>query len=149
MTVKLTPRRMADALTRTYRRKGMRELVTIKDLFQLSSAELGELFGGVRRQAIDQWFDVGVPTERVADVDRVAQVASNLGTIFKKQRLPAIIRGPMQALDNRSIYDVLRTEGVAPIQELFRRWAALIPGAEPIRAGELSDRTDAVSVAAP
>ncbi len=134
--VKLDARRMASALERTYRTQGSRELVTIKDLFQLTSSELGVLFGNVSRQAIDQWFENGVPTERVADVDRVAEVAEALGRTFKTQRLPAIVRGPMAVFDNRSIFDVLRTDGVGPLHEFFRRLEALIPGAEPIRAGE-------------
>lgn len=131
---------MADAFSRAYRLRGARELLTIKDLFQLSSAELGELFGGVRRQAIDQWLEGGVPTDRVADVDRVAQVATTLGTIFKKQRLPAIVKEPMHGLDNRSIYEVLKAEGVAPVQELFHMLGAMVPGAKPIHAGEFPRR---------
>lgn len=145
--VKLNPRRMASALERTYRVRGSRELLAIKDLFQLSSAELGSLFGNVRRQAIDQWFENGVPTDRVAEVDRVAQVANQFATVFKKQRLPAIVRGPMNGLDGRSVLEVLRTEGVEPIYELFRMMSALVPGAEPIRAGEFS-RKEARTVAA-
>ncbi|TAM73282.1 hypothetical protein EPN44_14220 [bacterium] len=145
--VKLSTRRVAEALERTFRVRGSRELLKVRSSFQLSAPELGQLFG-VSRQAIDKWIERGVPTDRVVDVDRVAQVATTLEKIFKRQRLPAIVRGPMRGLDNRSIYDVLKTEGVRPIQGLFHMLGALVPGAEPIRAGESFERKDALTIAA-
>lgn len=135
---KLSARAVADAMDRAFRARGSRELLTIKSAFQLSSAELGELFGGVSRQAVEQWMERGVPIERAADVDRIAEVTLELRKRFKQQRLPAIARRPMTVFGNRSILTTLKTEGVGPIHEFFRRWEALVPGAEPISVGDFS-----------
>lgn len=144
--VQFTARTLANAMERVFRARGSHELLTVKTAFALTPKELGGLFG-VSRQAVDKWMDSGVPTRHVAEVDRVAEIARDLKRRFKAQRLPAIVRGPMAILDSRSIYDVLRDEGVEPIHELFRRWEALIPGAEPIRAGQYVRRKDALVAA--
>jgi hypothetical protein len=131
--VRFSVQALAKAKTRAFRAQGSRELLTIKNAFQLSSPELGSIFGGVSRQAIDKWLEDGVPNDRVAEVSRVAQIAEELARLFKAQRLPAIVRGPMRGLDNRSILEVLSSEGSTPIYLLFRMLRELVPGAEPIR----------------
>ncbi|HTU69545.1 MAG TPA: hypothetical protein VMF11_04415 [Candidatus Baltobacteraceae bacterium] len=131
--VRLSVQALAKADTRAFRAQASRELLIIRNAFQLSSPELGSIFG-VTRQAIDKWFEGTVPNNRVADVSRVAQVAEELALLFKKQSLPAIVRGPMRGLGNRSVLDVLRTEGPAPMYEFFRMMRELIPGARPVSA---------------
>lgn len=109
-----------------------RSLAAIRTAFDLSVGELAELFGGIGEQVVEQWLNRGVPADRCDEVDQIAEIAGELRRMFKPQRLPAIVRGKMAGLDNRSIIDVLKTEGSEPIHELFRALDALIPGAEPI-----------------
>jgi transcriptional regulator with XRE-family HTH domain len=116
-----------------FNEKAQRQLDAIRTTLQLTGAELADLFG-VSRQAVEQWMGHRVPTERAADIDRLAEVTEELAKRFKAQRLPAIARGPLPLLDDRSILETLTTQGVQPLYEFFRRWASYIPNAEPIRA---------------
>jgi uncharacterized protein (DUF2384 family) len=84
-------------------------LEEIQQTFGLSSAETASLFG-VRRQAVDQWRKNGVPSSRVADVERVRDVARVLYEELIPERIPQIVRTPAAGLDGRSILQVLAGE---------------------------------------
>lgn len=116
---------MSASLDRAFRRRGVRRLYAIQRAFQVNARELGELFG-VTRQAVDQWMQRGVPAERFADVDRVAELAGELSNTFKRDRLPSIVRAPLPGLENASILDTIRIRGTARAFELVDRlhsWA--------------------------
>lgn len=82
----------------------------VQQVFGLSSAEAGKLFG-VSRQAVDQWRLNGVPAERIADVERVAEVARVLYEELIPERIPQVVRNPARGLGGRSILDVLAEPG--------------------------------------
>jgi hypothetical protein len=130
--VRLTPEVMAEAFARVFRRRSARALFTVQKIFQLSAAELGRLFG-VRRRTIEQWFSAGVAIRCAAKVDRVAELAIYLNQLFKPERLPTVAREKLAGLDNRSMLEVLRTEGTDPMYSFLRSLHELIPGADPIR----------------
>jgi hypothetical protein len=112
-------------------------LADVRARLGLSWAHAGAIFG-VSGQAVQQWVDRGVPLERVAAVDRVAELVAELGKRFKAPRLPAVVRAPLPILDGRTILETLASEGVAPVYEMFRRWASYVPGVAPIRAGDFA-----------
>jgi hypothetical protein len=122
---------MERVFAHTFRRRGARGLFTVQKVFQLSLAELGQLFG-VRRRTIEHWLSAGVPIRYAADVDRIAELAIYLNRLFKSQRLPTVAREKLTGLDNRSMLEVLRTEGADPMYLFLRSLHELIPGADPI-----------------
>lgn len=139
--IRLTPDAMARAFARAFRTRGARALFTVQKIFQLSPAELGELFG-VRPRTLEQWFSAGVPIRYAADVDRVAELAVYLNQLFKAERLPTVAREKLAGLDNRSMLEVLRTEGTGPMYLFVRSLHELIPGADPIRHKAPADEND-------
>ncbi len=94
----------------------------IRKTFGLSPAELGKLFD-VSRQAIDQWYTRGIPANRAADVERLADAARWLFGELQPERIPQIVRAPVPALDGRSLLDLVREEGTLAlldhVAELF------------------------------
>lgn len=132
LRIRLTPDVITRAFTRSFRRRGARALFTVQKVFQLSPAELGQLFG-VRRRTVERWLSAGVPIRHAAAVDRVADLVIYLDRLFKAQRLPTVAREKLAGLDNRSMLEVLRTEGTDPMYMFLRSLRELIPGAEPIR----------------
>src|ERR1700683_5503867 len=128
LRIRLTPSVMERAFARAFRRRGARALFTVQKVFHLSPAELGQLFG-VRRRTIERWFSAGVPTRHAATVDRIAELAVHLNQIFKTQRLPTVAREKLTGLDDRSMLEVLRTEGTDPMYMFLRSLHELIPGA--------------------
>jgi uncharacterized protein (DUF2384 family) len=77
-----------------------------QEIMGLSTAEIAALFG-VRRQAVDQWKKNGIPHERMAQVDRVADVATVLYTDLLPERIPQVVRTPARGLGGRTILQVL------------------------------------------
>jgi hypothetical protein len=118
--------------------EGLTNLKRIQATLQLSTAEAARMLD-VTRQALTEWSKRGVPTTKAAKVDRIALVVTELAKRFRAQQIPRIARAPLPILDGRSIVETLRSDGAAPIHEMFRRWAAYVPGSEPIRAGECRD----------
>lgn len=131
LRVQLNPAAMARSFARAFRRRGVRSLITVQRAFQLSPVELGRLFG-VRRRTIEHWLSTGVPIRKAAIVDRVAELATYLDKLFKARRLPTIAREKLAGLDNRSMLEVLRSEGTDPMYTFLRGLNELIPGASPI-----------------
>ena len=90
----LDRRRAADAFTRTTGTWG------------LSQAEAARLFG-VSRQAIGKWRRRGVPAARARAVADLAAATDLLVHHLKRDRIPAVVRRPMPALDGVSLVDLL------------------------------------------
>ena len=141
LRIRLTPDAMARAFARAFRRRGARALFTVQKVFQLSPAELGRLFG-VRPRMVEQWLSAGVPIRYAADVDRTAELALYLNRLFKTERLPTVAREKLAGLDNRSMLEVLRTEGTDPMYVFLRSLHELIPGADPISRKASADEND-------
>jgi transcriptional regulator with XRE-family HTH domain len=77
-----------------------------QEVMGLSTAEVAALFG-VRRQAVDQWRKNGMPPERAAHAERVADVATALYTELIPERIPQVVRTPARGLGGRTILQVL------------------------------------------
>lgn len=125
-TFKLDADAISAAHGRAYRRRGGYALATIAATFGTSVAATGRLFH-VSRQAIELWRLDGVPPRRLADVDRVAHLALTLRTVFRRERLPAIVRESIPGLGERSILDAIATDGVAPVLHVLRRLRSWVP----------------------
>jgi hypothetical protein len=128
-TWRFEPSSIVAAHKRVYARRGIRELVFIMAAFGLSPAETGRLFH-VRRQAVNAWMLEGVPLPRLAQVGRVAQAARALRGFFKPERLPAIVRDAMPALEQRSVLDTIATRGTEPVFELVQGLRSWTPSSE-------------------
>ena len=87
-------RRVADAFTRTIETWG------------LSQAEAACLFG-VSRDEIGEWRRCGVPRERAGAVSDLADATDLLVRCLKRDRIPAVVRRRIPALDGVSLVDLL------------------------------------------
>lgn len=92
----------------------------IQEAFGLSDGELGALFN-VSRQAAQQWKTRSVPSSRVADVARVAELAQLLKRRLKAERLPQIVRTPGRGLQGHTVLQVIAQHGVEPVYEYLER----------------------------
>lgn len=78
----------------------------IQSVFDLSLTDLAGLFG-VRRQAVSQWLDEGIPAARQTKALVVAQIADLLERNLALDRIPAIARTPARAYDDRSMLELI------------------------------------------
>jgi hypothetical protein len=79
----------------------------IAETLELTETELGGLFG-VSRQAVGQWRERGVPSNRMATVTTVAAICDLLSHQLKGERIPGIARRPADAYDGLSILEMIR-----------------------------------------
>jgi hypothetical protein len=113
---------------RVYQRAGEHDLAMIAATFQTSPPEIGQLFGGISRQAVGKWLESGVPSNRLAEVGRVADVARRLRQTFRRERIPAIVRQPNPGLDEKSVLEVLAQPGGADrVNEALDRLTSYVP----------------------
>ena len=107
----LDRRRAVDAFTRTI------------ETWALSQAEAARLFG-LSRQAIGKWRRRGVPPERAGAVADLAAATDLLVHHLKRDRIPAVVRRPIPALDGMSLVELLArgdTRAVlAACRDMFR-----------------------------
>jgi hypothetical protein len=61
--------------------------------WQMTVTEMATLFG-VRRQAVGQWLDVGVPAIRLPKLATMQRVAELLERNLLAERVPAVVRAP-------------------------------------------------------
>src|SRR5215217_1430422 len=78
----------------------------IAETLELSETELGRLFG-VSRQAVGQWRERGVPSNRMAKVATVAAVCDRLQHRLKAERIPGIARRPARAYGGLSMLEMI------------------------------------------
>ncbi|MBV8368376.1 MAG: hypothetical protein JO036_05505 [Candidatus Eremiobacteraeota bacterium] len=127
-TITFSAQGIRGAHERVFKRVGLRDLITIITTFRLSPRAVGELLGGVSRQAVNQWMIAGVPTERVPDVARIADVARRLRATIKPERIPAIISRPNPGLGGESVLDVLRAGRPGDVMRALDRLESWVPG---------------------
>ncbi len=87
-------RRAADALTRT------------SETWDLSRAEAARLFR-VSREEIGQWRRRGVLREHAGAVSDLSEATDLLVLYLKRNRIPAVVRRSIPALDGASLVDLL------------------------------------------
>jgi hypothetical protein len=105
---------------------GAKELDFIQAIFGLSETELARLFG-VTRPAVAKWRMRGVPVERVADVDRVSELAGYFRKRFIAGRIPQIVRNPGKGLGGKSVLQTVAMRGVEPIYAYLERLFSYTP----------------------
>lgn len=98
----------------------------LMDAFELSKTELGSLFG-VRRQAVDQWLERGVPSERQEKVQTLLAIADLLERKLKPGRLAGVARRPADAYGGKTMLELIAADRHRELLELVREsfdWAA-------------------------
>src|SRR3954471_24363527 len=99
----------------------------VAERFELLEPELGRLFG-VSRQAVGQWRERGVPSNRMAKVATVAAIGELLGHQLKAERIPGVARRPADAYCGLSMLDLIERDRQDELLTLIRRsfdWASL------------------------
>ncbi len=105
---------------------GAETLGEIRALFGLSETELAAMFG-VTRPALAKWRIRGVPVERVADVDRVLELARYFHWKVKPQRVPQIVRTPGRGLGGKTVLQTIAERGALPVFEYLERLFSYVP----------------------
>jgi len=98
----------------------------IAETLELSETELGRLFG-VSRQAVGQWRERGVPSNRMTRVTTVAAICDLLAHQLKPERIPGIARRPAKAYDGLSILEMIERGREDELLRKIRRsfdWAS-------------------------
>src|SRR5215208_6197737 len=92
----------------------------IAETLELTETELGRLFG-VSRQAIGQWRERGVPSNRMAKVATVAAICDLLEHQLKPERIPGIARRPARAYGGLSMLEMIERDRQDALQAEVRR----------------------------
>jgi hypothetical protein len=82
------------------------ELVRIMRVFGLTTSDTARLFG-VRRQAVSQWLEGGVPAARASKVTVVARIADLLDRMLVADRVPGVARTSAAAYGGRSMLEMV------------------------------------------
>ena len=88
------------------RRRASRSFARTIEVWGLSQAEAARLLG-VSRQAIGKWLRQGIPPERAYEISDLAAATDLLLRYLKRDRIPAVVRTPIRALDGMSLTDLL------------------------------------------
>ena len=83
-----------------------RRLERVMRRWQLSRAELGQLFG-VSRQAVSKWIIQGVPADRVRHVADVEAITDLLDHYLKRDRIAAVVRRQAPGLGGASLIELV------------------------------------------
>ena len=98
----------------------------IAERFELTETELGHLFG-VSRQAVGQWRERRVPSNRMAKVTTVAAIGDLLGHQLKAERIPGIARRAADAYGGISMLEMIERGREDELLRMVRRtfdWAS-------------------------
>jgi hypothetical protein len=98
----------------------------LMDAFELSKTEVGSLFG-VRRQAVDQWLERGMPSERQDKVQTLMAIADLLERKLKPGRLAGVARRPADAYGGKTMLEMIAEDRHRELLELVREsfdWAS-------------------------
>jgi hypothetical protein len=98
----------------------------LMDALDLSKTELGSLFG-VRRQAVDQWLERGVPPDRQEKVMTLVAICDLLERKLKAGRLAGVARRPADAYGGRTMLEMIAADRHRELLELVRHsfdWAS-------------------------
>src|SRR3954454_12542868 len=91
----------------------------VAEALELSETELGRLFG-VSRQAVGQWRERGVPSNRMAKLATVAAICDLLEHRLKPERIPGIARRPAGAYGGLSMLKMIERDRQDELQALIR-----------------------------
>jgi hypothetical protein len=91
----------------------------LTDALNLSKTQLGSLFG-VRRQAVDQWLDRGVPPDRQEKVLTLVAICDLLERKLKAGRLAGVARRPADAYGGKTMLEMIAADRHRELLELVR-----------------------------
>jgi DNA-binding XRE family transcriptional regulator len=91
----------------------------LMDAFELSKTELASLFG-VRRQAVDQWLERGVPSERREKVQTLIAICDLLERKLKPGRLAGVARRPAEAYGGKTMLELIAADQHRELLEFVR-----------------------------
>ena len=74
-------------------------------LWDISATQLGQMFG-ISRQAASKWLAEGPPAGRRDQVASLGQATDLLDQWVKRERIPAVVRRPVEQLGGRSRLEV-------------------------------------------
>jgi hypothetical protein len=99
---------------------GSTELDRLVSAWDLSLSEASRMFG-VSRQALAKWRSRGVPADRMPALTDLASATRLLERRIKRERIPAVVRRPAEALGGRSLLEIARTVEHAAVLEGVER----------------------------
>ena len=76
-------------------------------LWDISATQLAEMFA-ISRQAASKWLADGAPASRRDQVALLGQATDLLDQWVKRERIPAVVRRPVEALGGRTRLEVAR-----------------------------------------
>jgi hypothetical protein len=94
--------------------------------WELTVTELASLFG-VRRQAVQQWLDDGVPPARQPKLAVVHRIADLLERNLRPERIPAVVRASAEAFGDATMLELIAADRHAELLDAVARsfdWAA-------------------------
>ena len=100
-------------------------LKRVMELFDLDRTELARLFG-VRRQAVEQWEQRGVPAERQAKLATTVAIGELLRRKLRPGFLPGVARRPAQVYRDRTMLEMIEQDQHDELLEDVRKsfhWA--------------------------
>lgn len=98
-----------DATVSETTRSDAAALRRVAEVFQLDRQGLADVFG-VRRQAVDQWFQRGVPADRQAKLAGVLAIAELLSRKLRAGAVPGVARTVAPAYRNRTMLQMLAAD---------------------------------------
>lgn len=110
-----------DAFTEALgQRRAANQAQRVFDSWGISFSEAGRLFG-VSRQAVGKWVSDGVPATQVAAFADLAAANDLLVHYLKADRIAAVVRRPISALDGLSLLDLISTGRTSELPALCAR----------------------------
>jgi predicted transcriptional regulator len=104
-------------------------LARVLAVWGLSQTDAGDAFG-VTRQAVSKWLASGAPSERAVAIADLAAATDLLVRHLSRDRIPAVVRRQAANLGDRSLLDVLATDGARAVldacEEMFAFERALV-----------------------
>lgn len=88
-------------------------------VWNISQAEAARVFG-VSRQAVSKWLRQGIPPERVTAISDLAAATDLLVLHLKRDRIPAVVRRPIQTLGGVTLMDLLAQGDTRTLLETCR-----------------------------
>jgi len=81
----------------------------VQATFGLTDTELAELFG-VRRQAVGQWRERGLPSARQEKAAAIASIGDLLAHRLKRERIPGIARRTASAYGGLTMLEMIERD---------------------------------------
>ena len=104
----------------TLQDKELRQLDRVREVFDLSEAELASLLG-VQRQSVTEWREKGIPSGRRASVERLVDLANVFAREVIESRIAQIVRTSDEWLGGRTILDTIRINGPEAVYAYLHR----------------------------